>query len=132
LDAPELLNKYEPSFLLLQYYYLYVLFRNVEIKQNQPKKLQFRDSGRDPLPTDRELEESEIRSNDEEMQIIEEEDSLDFDSSHRSKNESIPQSNVVTNQPTPPRQQNWQQSPIPLKTQTREKNLTETVVLPGQ
>lgn len=40
-------------------------------------------------------------SNEEEMQIIEEEDSLDFDSSRRSKNDPFSHS-ASLNQPTPP------------------------------
>lgn len=56
-----------------------------------PRKLAFLDQGREPSHDYSVQEESEVRSNEEEMQIIEEEDSLEFDSQHRSKAESITQ-----------------------------------------
>ena len=74
---------------MLLLYYLYVKFRHIRIEPSTQKKLSFKDFGREPSIIDQ-RDESEVLSNDEEMQIIEEEDSLDFDSSRRSKTESIP------------------------------------------
>lgn len=45
-----------------------------------PRKLGFLDQGREPAHDYSVQEESEVRSNEEEMQIIEEEDSLEFES----------------------------------------------------
>lgn len=57
------------------------------------------------------------------MQIIEEEDSLDFDSSRRSKNESFPQS-ASLHQPTPPK---LNQSPIP-----KPKEQSDLIIPPSK
>lgn len=59
----------------------------------------FKDAGRDAiLPEEQKVkvkkDESEVHSGDEDMGIIEEEDSLYFNSSLRSKNESHPQHNL--------------------------------------
>lgn len=93
LTPPEYLERFEPQFLMLQLYYLFVKFRHLKVEPSVQKKLVFKDHGRDPLVEAR--DESEVLSNDEEMQIIEEEDSLDFESSRRSKTEPVG--------PTPPR-----------------------------
>lgn len=77
---------------MLQLYYIFVKFRNMRIEQAQVEKLVFKDAGREP-PMLEQRDESEVQS-DEEMQIIEEEDSLDFDSSRRSKVESGHQSTL--------------------------------------
>lgn len=62
------------------------------------KKLVFKDQGREP-PQLEQRDESEVQSGDEDMSRIEEEDSLDFESSRRSKTESLA---PLNNQPTPP------------------------------
>lgn len=119
-----MLDRYEPQFLLLQLYYLYVKFRHLRVDQPSLPRLQFKDEGRTP-PQLEQRDESEVHSGDDEMQIIEEEDSLDFDSSRRSKVESGPHS-IIT-QPTPP---HAHQSPARLQ-QTRELYANE-IMLPPQ
>jgi hypothetical protein len=81
---------------MLQLYYLYCRFRHIKIEQAGQPKLVFKDQGREisitEQPTRPNKDESEVPSGDEEMGIIEEEDSLDFNSSLRSKTESYPHS----------------------------------------
>ena len=78
---------------MLQLYYLYCRFRHIKIESSGQTKLVFKDHGREVanLEQPRQVkDESEVPSGDEEMGIIEEEDSLDFNSSLRSKAESYP------------------------------------------
>ena len=81
---------------MLQLYYLYCRFRHVKIESASQPKLIFKDNGREApkieQPAKVVRDESEVPSGDEEMGIIEEEDSLDFNSSLRSKPESYPNS----------------------------------------